>query len=144
VLNKYKVGKHFELNITDQSFDFSLREDKIDDEAALDGVYVIRTDVSKRKMSADDTVRNYKSLSTVERAFRSMKTIDLKVRPIHHRRENRVRAHILMCSSNCSMFRRVADGCGQDLRPLGVGAAVPLDNSGSCRKAIVPTMPLAA
>src|SRR5262249_20177273 len=58
---------------------------------------VIRTAVSKRKMSADDTVRNYKSLSTVERAFRSIKSIDLKVRPIHHRRENRVRAHILLC-----------------------------------------------
>jgi Transposase DDE domain len=144
VLNKYKVGKHFELNITDQSFDFSLRENKIADEAALDGVYVIRTDVAKRKMSAEDTVRNYKSLSTVERAFRSIKTIDLKVRPIHHRRENRVRAHILTCSSNCSLFRRVADGCGQDLRPLGVGTAVPLDNSGSSRKAIVPTMPIAA
>jgi transposase len=97
VLNKYKVGKHFALNITDQSFDFSLREDKIADEAALDGVYVIRTDVGKRKMSADNTVRNYKSLSTVERAFRSIKTVDLKVRPIHHRRENRVRAHILLC-----------------------------------------------
>jgi transposase len=97
VLNKYKVGKHFELNITDQSFDFSVREDKVAEEAALDGIYVIRTDVSKRNMSAEDTVRNYKSLSTVERAFRSMKTIDLKVRPIHHRLENRVRAHILLC-----------------------------------------------
>ena len=95
VVNKYKVGKHFELNITDQSFDFSLREEKIADEAALDGVYVIRTDVSKRKMSADDTVRNYKSLSAVERAFCSIKSIDLKVRPIHHRRENRVRLCML-------------------------------------------------
>jgi hypothetical protein len=71
VLHKYKVGKHFELNITDQSFDLSLREDKIADEAALDGVYVIHTDVSKRRMSADDTVHNYKSLSSVERAFHS-------------------------------------------------------------------------
>jgi transposase len=118
VLNKYKVGKHFELNITDQSFDFSLRENKIADEAALDGVYVIRTDVAKRKMSAEDTVRNYKSLSTVERAFRSIKTIDLKVRPIHHRRENRVRvAHargvgrIAVCRRGSRRQGHARSGC---------------------------------
>jgi transposase len=97
VLNKYKVAKHFELHITDQSFDFSVRESQIAGEAGLDGVYVIRTGVTKRVMSSGDTVRNYKALSSVERAFRSFKTVDLKVRPIHHRLETRVRAHIFLC-----------------------------------------------
>jgi hypothetical protein len=97
VVNKYKVAKHFELTITDESFDFALRREQIAAEAALDGIYVIRTGVAKRMMSSGDTVRNYKALSSVERAFRSLKTVDLKVRPIHHRRENRVRAHIFLC-----------------------------------------------
>jgi transposase len=96
-VNKYKVAKHFELQITDQSFDFSVRESQIIGEAGLDGVYVIRTGVAKRTMDSDDTVRNYKALSNVERAFRSFKTVDLKVRPIHHRLETRVRAHIFLC-----------------------------------------------
>jgi transposase len=97
VVNKYKVAKHFELTITDHSFTFSLLRKHIAAEAALDGIYVIRTGVPKRTMNSGDVVRNYKALSSVERAFRSLKTVDLKVRPIHHRLENRVRAHILLC-----------------------------------------------
>jgi len=97
VLNKYKVGKHFTLEISDRRVHFSLREDQIAAEAALDGIYVIRTGVPKKQMSAADAVRNYKALAQVERAFRSLKTIDLKVRPIHHRLEGRVRAHIFLC-----------------------------------------------
>ncbi len=97
VLNKYKVGKHFALEITEQRFDFHLLQEQIDAEAALDGIYVIRTCVPKKQMSAADAVRSYKSLANVERAFRSLKTVDLKVRPIHHRLETRVRAHIFLC-----------------------------------------------
>jgi transposase len=97
VLNKYKVGKHFTLEISDTRLDFRRREDQIAAEAALDGIYVIRTPVAKKQMSAADAVRNYKALANVERAFRSLKTIDLKVRPIHHRLEGRVRAHIFLC-----------------------------------------------
>ncbi|MGH8208645.1 MAG: IS1634 family transposase [Steroidobacteraceae bacterium] len=97
VLNKYKVAKHFELTIEDNAFTFSLRAEQIAAEAALDGVYVIRTSVPKAQMSAADTVRNYKALCEVERAFRSMKSMDLKIRPIHHRLEDRVRAHIFLC-----------------------------------------------
>lgn len=97
VLNKYKVAKHFELAITDHSFDFTLRKDQIAAEAALDGLYVLRTDVAKPAMSAEDTVRSYKALIAVERAFRCLKSVDLKVRPIHHRLETRVRAHIFLC-----------------------------------------------
>lgn len=96
-LNKYKVAKHFDLTIDEAAFDFTLRHDKIAEEAALDGLYVIRTAVTQRHMSADDAVRNYKALTDLERAFRSLKTVDLKVRPIHHRLEDRVRAHIFLC-----------------------------------------------
>jgi hypothetical protein len=97
VLNKYKVGKHFALEISDTRLDFSLRQQQIAAEAALDGIYVIRTGVPKKQLSAAHAVRNYKALAHVERAFRSLKTIDLKVRPIHHRLEGRVRAHIFLC-----------------------------------------------
>lgn len=97
VVNKYKVAKHFKLTIRVRSFSFQLLQDKIAEEAALDGLYVIRTAVRQRLMSADDTVRNYKALTALERAFRSLKTVDLKVRPIHHHLEHRVRAHILLC-----------------------------------------------
>ena len=96
-VNKYKVAKHFELTISDHSFEFSLLHSQIADETALDGIYVIRTGLAKRTMNSADTVRNYKALSNVERAFRSFKTVDLKVRPIHHHLENRVRAHIFLC-----------------------------------------------
>ena len=97
VINKFKVAKHFELNIEDTRFDFKLRQAQIDAEAMLDGLYVIRTDLKAETMSAAETVRNYKALSSVERAFRCLKSVDLKVRPIHHRRETRVRAHIFLC-----------------------------------------------
>ena len=85
VVNKYKVAKHVALDIGESDFKFSLREEQIAAEAALDGVYVIRTSVVPVQMSAPDTVRSYKALCEVERAFRSMKSIDLKIRPIHHR-----------------------------------------------------------
>jgi transposase len=97
VINKYKVAKHFKLDINSDRFEFQVLQSEVDAEAALDGIYVIRTDLSKKAMSAADAVRNYKSLSDVERAFRSMKTMDLKVRPIHHHLEDRVRSHILLC-----------------------------------------------
>ena len=97
VVNKYKVQKHFALAIQDKSFAFRLLDDRVAAEAALDGIYVIRTSLKQKQMSAEDTVRSYKSLSDVERAFRSLKTIDLKVRPIHHRLADRVRSHIFLC-----------------------------------------------
>ena len=97
VVNKYKVAKHFVLNIQDSGFDFHIDEAKVAAEAALDGIYIIRTSLAKKRLSTEDTVRSYKSLSQVERAFRSIKTVDLKVRPIRHHLEKRVRAHILLC-----------------------------------------------
>jgi transposase len=97
VVNKYKMAKHFELDIRDDGFDFELNEQSVAAEAALDGVYVIRTSLSAQRMEAADVVRSYKNLSNVERAFRSLKSIDLLVRPIRHRTEDRVRAHIFVC-----------------------------------------------
>ncbi len=97
VLDKYKVGKHFELEIDDDAFAFRILEHKIAAEAALDGLYVVRTSLPATRMDADQTVRSYKQLSQAERAFRSFKTVDLMVRPIRHRSEGRVRAHIFLC-----------------------------------------------
>ena len=97
VVNTYKVAKHFELFITDNSFTFARLGDSIAAEAALDGLYIIRTSVKCARMDAPTCVRTYKSLAQVERAFRSIKTVDLKVRPIHHHLEGRVRAHIFLC-----------------------------------------------
>jgi len=97
VVNKYKVAKLFDLDIENTRFAFSLQKDRIAAEAALDGIYVIRTSLSKSEMSAPEAVRSYKSLSQVERAFRTLKTIDLEVRPIHHHLADRVRAHIFLC-----------------------------------------------
>ena len=95
--NKFKMAKHFELEINGKSFSYRRREKKIAQEGRLDGIYVIRTSVPEDALSAQRTVEAYKSLSTVERAFRTIKSIDLKVRPIHHRLENRVRCHIFLC-----------------------------------------------
>ena len=97
VINRYKMAKHFTLTITDTSLAFARKEDAIAAEAALDGLYIIRTSVLSERLDAACCVRHYKSLSQVERAFRSMKTVDLKVRPIHHRLSDRARAHILLC-----------------------------------------------
>jgi transposase len=97
VVNQYKVAKHFELAIGDNTFTFARKRDAIAAEAALDGIYIIRTSVPPAQMDSAECVRSYKALANVERAFRSLKTIDLKVRPIHHRTADRVRAHILLC-----------------------------------------------
>ena len=97
VIDRYKVAKHFVTTITDDAFTFRRDEDKIATEAALDGLYIIRSNVEPQQMDATQTVRAYKNLSKVERAFRSLKSADLKVRPLHHRRADRVRAHVLLC-----------------------------------------------
>ncbi len=97
VVNQYKMAKHFLLDIRDEGFDFQVDEAKVASEAALDGLYVVRTSLPQERLDAADTVRSYKSLALVERAFRSLKTVDLHVRPIHHHLEKRVRAHIFLC-----------------------------------------------
>jgi hypothetical protein len=97
VLNRHKVGKHFELIIGDNSFSYRRNENRIAAEAGLDGIYVIRTSVRPDALTSEDAVRAYKDLSTVERAFRSLKTVDLKVRPIFHWLDDRIRAHVFLC-----------------------------------------------
>jgi len=97
VLGRFKMAKHFRLTITDKSFQYERDTERIRQEANLDGIYMIRTSVPEHTLSADEAVHSYKRLSTVERAFRSMKTVDLKVRPIHHRLSDRVRAHVFLC-----------------------------------------------
>jgi len=98
VLNHYKVGKHFVLEIDEQHFAYRRDEARIAKEAALDGLYVIRTSVAAEALSSGNTVRAYKDLAKVERAFRSMKTIDLHVRPIYHWLDQRIKAHVFLCT----------------------------------------------
>jgi transposase len=97
VLNRYKVAKHFDITISDDDFSFTRNIEQINAEAALDGVYVIRTSVNGEALDASSTVKAYKQLSNAERAFRSLKSIDIEVRPIHHRHPDRVRAHVFLC-----------------------------------------------
>lgn len=96
-INQYKVAKHFALTIEERAFTFERQYDKIATEAALDGIYVIRTSVPDTEMDSAECVRNYKTLAHVERAFRTLKSVDLRIRPIHHRLAERVRAHIFLC-----------------------------------------------
>jgi transposase len=97
ILNRFKMAKHFELTIADGVFRWARRQDSIQRETQLDGIYVVRTSEPRSRLSAEDTVRRYKSLAQVERAFRSLKGVDLRIRPIFHRTEDHVRAHIFLC-----------------------------------------------
>jgi Transposase DDE domain len=97
VINKHKMSKHFHLDITDAAFSFARKTAQIAAEAATDGVYVIRTSLPKESFDDAATVRSYKSLAFVERAFRCIKTVDLHVRPVYHRLADRVRAHVFLC-----------------------------------------------
>jgi hypothetical protein len=96
-LGRYRMGKHFTFSIEEDRFTFARNQASIAEEAALDGIYVLRTSVAEPMLSAVETVRQYKRLSVVERAFRTLKSVDLKIRPIHHHLPDRVRAHILLC-----------------------------------------------
>lgn len=96
-LGHYKMAKHFHYRIRSNGLTYERNQVSIEREAALDGIYVIRTTVPTASASSEQAVRHYKELSTVERAFRSLKSVDLKVRPIHHHLEDRVRAHVFLC-----------------------------------------------
>ena len=97
VLNTYRMKKHFDLTITDDAFSFARKTAEITAEAATDGLYVVRTNLTEATLGDADTVRSYKSLARVERAFRCIKTVDLHVRPVYHWLEDRVRAHVFLC-----------------------------------------------
>jgi len=97
VLNTYKMKKHFDLDITDTAFSFARKTEAIAAEAATDGIYIVRTSLDQATLGDAETVRSYKSLSLVERAFRCIKTVDLHIRPVYHWLEGRVRAHVFLC-----------------------------------------------
>jgi transposase len=97
VCNRYKVRKHFLFEIEEERFDYRRNEARIAEEAALDGIYVLRTSVPASELARADVVRSYKQLSEVERAFRTLKSVELELRPINHRLEQRVRAHVFLC-----------------------------------------------
>ena len=98
VINRYKMAKHFAVTIADSDVTFERKTAQIAAEAALDGIYVLRTSLKPETLDAPSTVKTYKQLAQVERAFRSLKTVDIEVRPIHHRRPHRVRAHVFLCT----------------------------------------------
>jgi transposase len=97
VINHHKMAKHFDIKITDNNLTFERKIEQIDAEGVLDGIYVVRTNLDAAVLDSPSTVKAYKQLSNVERAFRSIKTVDLEIRPIHHRLVERVRAHVLLC-----------------------------------------------
>jgi hypothetical protein len=97
VINKRKVKKHFQLEIADNRFAYARKQEQIEEEAALDGFYVLRTNLTEPALSAPDVVRSYKQLAHAERAFRTLKGPELEIRPVRHRREDRVRAHAFLC-----------------------------------------------
>ncbi|MGH3523427.1 MAG: IS1634 family transposase, partial [Mycobacterium sp.] len=101
VIDKYKVGKHFHITITDTALTVARDQARINAEAALDGIYVLRTSVPAAQLDSAGVVAGYKNLANVERDFRSIKTDDLDLRPIHHRLEQRVKAHVLICLLAC-------------------------------------------
>jgi transposase len=97
VIDRYKMAKHFEWTIEDGTFHWHRREESIRIEAEMDGIYVVRTSEPKEQLSAEDAVRGYKSLAQVERAFRCLKGLDVRIRPIFHHTEDHVRAHVFLC-----------------------------------------------
>jgi hypothetical protein len=101
VIARHKVGKHFDLEIGERSFAFCVNEARVAAEAALDGLYVIRTSVGDAGMTAEEAVINYKRLAEAERAFRTLKGMDLNVRRVRHRLETRVSAHIFLSMLAC-------------------------------------------
>jgi hypothetical protein len=121
VVNRYKVAKHFALEISDGRFAFARKHEQIAAEAALDGIYVLRTSVGAQDLGAPAVVAAYKQLARAERAFRGMKGPECEVRPIFHRLEERVRAHVLLCTLayyvRFEMERRLAPLLFGDERP---------------------------
>lgn len=97
VVNQYKMSKHFDLSISATSFTYRRNEERIREEATLDGLYVIRSSVDEKVLDSDEVVATYKRLANVERAFRCMKTVDLSLRPIYHRNDERIRSHVFIC-----------------------------------------------
>lgn len=140
VLNRFKVAKHFEITITETAFEYRRKQDSIDAEARLDGIYVLRTSAPADALDAADTVRAYQGLAAVERAFRCLKTVDLHVRPIYHRLEDRVRAHVLLCMLSYYIEWRMR----QALAPLLFAEDDPVDAALRRGSPVEPATPSAS
>jgi transposase len=151
LLGRFKMAKHFQLTITDDSFSYQRHQAAIDREASLDGIYVLRTDLPEAELDTAQVVETYKGLANVERAFRSIKTTDLKIRPIYHRLADRVRAHVLLCMLayyvELHLRRRLApllfdDEDPQAARALRSSPVAPARRSPSAQaKALTKTTP---
>ena len=127
IKNRYKVAKHFECVIGHGTFSYQRREDTIQREAELDGIYVVRTSVPAATLPTNDVVLGYKQLSKVERVFRTMKSDDLRVRPIHHWTADRVRAHFLLCMLVYYVEWQLRQAWAPSLSPTSTPAATPAD-----------------
>ncbi|MFT7639749.1 MAG: transposase, partial [Pirellulaceae bacterium] len=132
VIGKHKMAKHFDFTITETSFTYARNEDRIREEAALDGLYVVRSSVAKKRMNSERVVETYKSLAKVERAFRCMKTVDLSLRPIYHHNDDRIRSHVFICM----LAYYVEWHMREKLRPL-LFADDDQESAAAARKSIV-------
>lgn len=136
VIGKHKMAKHFDLMIAENSFTYARNEEKIREEASLDGLYVVRSSVDKKQMNSERVVETYKSLAKVERAFRCLKTVDLSLRPIYHRNEDRIRSHVFICM----LAYYVEWHMRQQLRPL-LFAEEDHESAAQARDSIVAPAP---
>jgi hypothetical protein len=138
VVNRFKVAKHFQLTIADGRFEYRRNDQAISAEAALDGFYVLRTSVGGDELSAHAVVRAYKLLAQVEQAFRAMKSPELEIRPLHHRLEERVRAHVFLCmlayAIRFEMEERLAPLLFKDDSPLAPADPVAPANRSAAAK----------
>jgi transposase len=121
ILKKYKIGKYFNIVITDGRMSFSRKTEKIDDDAQYDGLYVIRSDISKDDMDIYQVVETYKRLINVEQAFRSMKTTQLELRPIYHRKDDRIKAHVFICMLSYYLLWHMEEALSEFLASDGNG-----------------------
>ena len=134
VINQHKVAKHFDITITNDSLTFSRLQGRIDAEAALDGLYVVRSSVDKKQMDSERVVETYKSLSKVERSFRCLKTVDLSLRPIYHQNDDRIRSHVFICM----LAYYVEWHMRERLRPILFAEDDPHAARASRKSAVVP------
>jgi hypothetical protein len=139
VVNRYKVAKHFQLTIADGRFAYQRKQEAIAAEAALDGFYVLRTSAEGSDLSAQAIVRAYKQLAKVEQAFRAMKSPELEIRPVHHRLEDRVRAHVFLCMLayylRFEMEERLAGLLFKDDAPLApLDPVAPAERSAAAKR----------
>ena len=135
--NRYKLAKLFDITVAEDGFTYRRNHVRIADEARLDGFYVIRTSVEDKTLAAADVVGAYKGLARVERAFRSLKTVDLHLRPIHHWLAPRVRAHVFLCMLACHVEWHMRER----LKPMLFDDDDPAGAAGERTSIVAPAQP---